>query len=92
MFPLTHTQDIKHAAEIYATINNNPNNNDCINNGRKVAKVQDRKNIGKNPQQKCGGSHLGGRRDFASKIKGLMKTLVTVNKQQFNNKAYSRGT
>lgn len=92
MFPLTHTQDIKHEAEIYATINNNANNNDYINNGRKLAKVQDMKNMGKNPQQKCGGSLFGGRRDFASKIKGLMKTLVTVNKQQFNNKAYSRGT
>jgi len=48
--------------------------------------------MGKIPRQKCGGSHFGGGHDLINKIKGLMKTLTTMNKQRFNNKAYFRRT
>lgn len=93
MFPLTHTQDVELEAGIYAKINNNTdNNNYTTNNRRKLTEVEDRKNMGKNPRQKCGGSHFGGGHVFIYKIKGLMKTLATMTKQRFNNKAYFRST
>lgn len=44
--------------------------------------------------EKCGGLsfYFGGGRNFVFKIKYLIETLATMNKQRINNKAYFQNT